>query len=46
MVGAGIATVDGGFPPVQTYIVARYAPRGNIIGQFSQNVLRPVVPSK
>ena len=44
MVGVGIATVVGGSPPVQTYIVARYAPPGNVIGRFAENVMRLVVP--
>ncbi|XP_020622428.1 ectin-like [Orbicella faveolata] len=44
MVGAGIATVVGGRPPIQTYIVARYAPPGNVLGRFTENVMRPVVP--
>lgn len=46
MVGAAVKTVVGGFPPIQTYIVARYAPPGNIIGQFSENVVPPVVRTK
>lgn len=44
MVGAGIATVVGGRPPIQTYIVVRYAPPGNVLGRFTENVMRPVVP--
>lgn len=43
MVGVGIATVVEGNPPIQTYIVARYAPPGNVIGRFAENVMRPVV---
>jgi len=42
MVGVGIATVVEGNPPIQTYIVARYAPPGNVIGRFAENVMRPV----
>jgi len=42
MVGAAIARVVGGSPPIQTYIVARYDPPGNVIGRFSENVMRPV----
>ncbi|KAL9981233.1 hypothetical protein ACROYT_G009908 [Oculina patagonica] len=44
MVGVGIATIGGGMTPIQTYVVARYLPRGNILGQFATNVARPINP--
>ena len=41
MVGAAIATKGVEMNQVQTYVVALYAPAGNVLGQFTENVMRP-----
>lgn len=44
-VGAGLATIGpDASGAIQTYIVARYYPQGNILGVFGQNVFEPVGP--
>jgi len=34
-------STKGKAPTVETFIVARYSPQGNWLGEFSENVIHP-----